>query len=269
MGQSKQPTPVRIGDAAGNADAVSPDESNHDLMRFTLGDMVRCGEALRRLASESSSMEESAQKITAYLYERFRDRNSNNRECVLVRFFKTHAYGGLSGELRRFADSMAAGAALREDTKCLVLLGTHGDESQWNSRRMSAGHQAIPLLSEAVVEQSPMISQLIRQLGLTTVAILRPTPEIIKELDQKRYGVFHVSEAANSRYVPAQKDFVAPYGIASVLGFGGILPDGNLFTVIIFARVPTSPPVAEMFRTMALNLKLGLLAVLDKPVFAG
>lgn len=67
--------------------------------------------------------------------------------------------------------------------------------------------------------------------------------------------------------MPAQKDFVVPYGIVSVLGFGGFLPDGNLFAVIIFARVPTSPSVAEMFRTVALNLKLGLLALSDKPVF--
>ena len=58
-------------------------------------------------------------------------------------------------------------------------------------------------------------------------------------------------------------------GIGSVLGFGGMLPDGELFTVIIFARVAIPTPTAEMFRTIALNLKLGLLAILGKPVFAG
>jgi hypothetical protein len=247
---------------------LAQEQFTYDLMRFTMADMVRCGGALRHLAAESDSMEEAAQNVTRFLYEHLLDKTSNGRECVLVRFFKTHAYGGLSGELRRFADSMAAGASLREDTKCLVLLGTSGDEPQWNLRRRSVAHQAIPLASEAVVEQSPMISQLIRQLGLTTAGFLHTTPEIIKDPDQKSFGVFHVPEAANSPCVPAQKDFVAPYGIASVLGFGGILPDGNLFAVIIFARVPTSPPVAEMFRTMALNLKLGLLSLLDKPAFA-
>jgi hypothetical protein len=58
-------------------------------------------------------------------------------------------------------------------------------------------------------------------------------------------------------------------GIGSVLGFGGMLPDGELFTVIIFARVAIPTPTAEMFRTIALNLKLGLLAILGKPVLAG
>jgi hypothetical protein len=87
-------------------------------------------------------------------------------------------------------------------------------------------------------------------------------------LDQRKFGVFHVPVATNSPFIPAQNDFVAPYGVASVLGFGGMLPDGDLFVVIIFARVPIPASTAEMFRTIALNLKLGLLASLDKPVFA-
>lgn len=257
--QPSGPLPLRIESAAY--------QGTYDLTRFTLADMVRCGGALRHLAAESASMEEAAQKVTQFLYKHLLDRTSNDRECVLVRFFKSHSYGGLSNELRQFADSIAERAELPADTKCLVLLGTTGDEARWNSRRMSVAHQAIPLTSEAVVEQSPMIVHLIHQLGLTTAGLLHATPPMIRDLERKSYGIFHVAQAADSPYVPAQKDFVVPYGIVSVLGFGGFLPDGNLFAVIIFARVPTSPSVAEMFRTVALNLKLGLLALSDKPVF--
>ena len=106
-------------------------------------------------------------------------------------------------------------------------------------------------------------------MGLTTTELLRPTAEIIKDLDQKQFGVFHVPVAANSPFIPAQQEFVAPYGVASVLGFGGMLPDGDLFVAILFARVSIPVSTAEMFRTVALNLKLGLLALLEKPVFAG
>ncbi len=213
-------------------------------------------------------MEDAAQKATKCFYEYYRDKISNERSCVLVRFFRTHPYGGVRKELRAFADSKAGGAALSADTKCLTLLGTTGDDPKWNSRRTSEGHQCIPLLSAAMVEQFPMIAQLIRQLGLTTTELLRPTAEIIKDLGQKQFGVFHIPVAANSPFIPAQKEFVAPYGVASVLGFGGMLPDGDLFVVIIFARVAIPSSTAEMFRTVALNLKLGLLALLDKPVFA-
>lgn len=267
---SPQPSVSAGGQKASAAPAIpAPEQLTYDLARFTLADMVRCGGALRHLAAESASMEEAAQKVTRYLYEHLLDRTSNERCCVLVRLFKTHSYAGLSEELQTFAASMAAGAALTPDTKCLTLLASAGDEPQWNSRRTSKGHQAIPLLSEAMVEQSPMISQLIRQLGMTTAELLRTGPEILRELEQKEFGVFHVPSATNSPSIPAQKDFVAPYGVSSVLGFGGMLPDGDLFVVIIFARVAIPVSTADMFRTIALNLKLGLLSLLDKPVFTG
>jgi len=270
MSQSEQSptTSVRSGDALGKSTAPAPDQPVYDLTRFTLADMVGCGRALRSLVTESTSMEEAAQKATRCFYEHCRDKISNDRSCVLVRLFKTHPYGGLRQELRAFADSKAGGAALTRDTRCLTLLGTTGDDPKWNSRRTSAGHRCIPLLSAAMVGESPMIAQLIRQLGMTTTEFLRTGPEIIKDLDQRRFGVFHVPAATGSPFIPAQKEFVAPYGVASVLGFGGMLPDGDLFVVIIFARVSIPASTAEMFRTVALNLKLGLLALLDKPVFA-
>jgi hypothetical protein len=246
-----------------------PGQQRYDLTRFTLADMVRCGRALRSLVAESASMEEAAQKATRCFYEHCRDQISNDRFCVLVRFFKTHPYGGLHQELRAFADSKAGGAALGADTKCLTLLATSGDDPKWNSRRTSTGHQCIPLLSAAMVGQFPMISQLIHQLGLTTTELVRPTAEIIQDLGQKQFGVFHIPVAANSPFIPAQEEFVAPYGIASVLGFGGMLPGGDLFAAILFARVAIPASTAEMFRTIALDLKLGLLALLEKPVFAG
>jgi hypothetical protein len=272
MSQSEQPstTSVRIGEGLEESTASAADyQLLYDLTRFTLADMVRCGTALRSLVTGSSSMEEAAQKATKCFYEHCRDKSSNQRSCVLVRFFKTHPYGALSKELHAVADSKVGGAALSADTKCLTLLATTGDDPKWNSRRTSQGHQCIPLPSAAMVEQFPMIAQLIRQLGLTTTELLRPTAEIIKDIDQRQFGVFYVPVAANSPFIPAQQDFVAPYKIASVLGFGGLLPDGDLFAVIIFARAAIPASTAEMFRTIALNLKLGILALLEKPVFAG
>lgn len=243
-------------------------ECAHDLTRFTLADMVRCGASVRLLAAGSTSMEEAAQKVTRYFYDSFRHKVSNQRSCVLVRLFKTQAYGELTGELREFTDSRASSATLTEDTKCLILLATAGDEPQWNSRHTSKAHQSIPLISEEIVEQSPMISHLIQDLGLSTAEVVRARPEIIKDLEQKRFGIFHVPSATNSEVIPAQKEFVTPYGIASALGFGGMLPGGDLFVAIVFSRVPIPPATAEMFRTVALSLKLGLLALLDRPVFA-
>jgi hypothetical protein len=268
MNQRAQPAPAAVdGQDAARLGAPAPDRLLYDLTGFTLGDMVRCGRALRLLAAESASMEEAAQKVTAYLYQHLGYGASNDRACVLVRLFKTHAYADLGTELREFAAS-TSGAAPNEDTRCLTLLASAGDDPQWNSRRTSKAHQAIPLVSEAMVEQFPMIAQLIRQLGLTVSEVLQTGPEIIKDLEQRRFGIFHVPAAAGSPFIPAQKEFVAPYAVSSVLGFGGRLPGGDLFVVIMFMRVPIPASTAELFPTIALNLKLGLLALVDKPVFA-
>jgi two-component system NtrC family sensor kinase len=270
MSQPERParTSARIAGPVGKPPAPVDVQVAHDLTRFTLADMVRCGEALRLLATEATSMEKAAQAVTRYLYENLRKRNSDNPSCVLVRFFRTLIYARLATDLREAASQTSVSAEISEDTKCLTLLATAGDDPRWNSRHTSTGHKCIPLISEAIVERFPMISQLIRQLGLTTSELLRTTPELIKELDQRNFGVFHVPMAINSPFVPAQADFVASHGVSSVLGFGGMLPDGDLFAVIIFARVAIPSSTADMFRTIALNLKVALLDLLDKPVFA-
>jgi hypothetical protein len=251
--------------AFSRANPESAQPSQHDLTQFNLGDMVQCGIALRQLATDSVTMEAAARKVTRYLYDNLRRRDG--RSCALVRFFKTHRYVDLPPELRGFAAMHASSAPLGEDVACLTLLATAGDEPQWNSRQMSLAHKSIPLPSEAILERFPMIFQLIRQFGLKTTEVLSPTPSIIQDLSQKQFGVFHVPSALGSQFVPAQNDFVVPFRIASVLGFGGMFPNGSLFAVIIFARVAIPTSTAEMFGAIGLNLKLGLLTILDQPVF--
>jgi hypothetical protein len=271
MSQLERPAPTsaRIAGSVGKPGALVDVQVAHDLTRFTLVDMVRCGEALRLLVTQAASMEKAAQAVTRYLYENLRDRNSDDHSCVLVRFFRTLIYARLTTDLRQAAASQISPSAdISKDTKCLTLLATTGDDPRWNSRHTSSAHKCIPLTSEAMVERFPMISQLIRQLGLTTSELLRTTPELVKELDQRSYGVFHVPLAIDSPFVPAQADFVVPHGVSSVLGFGGMLPDGDLFAAIIFARVAIPSSTADIFRTIALNLKVGLLDLFDEPVFA-
>jgi hypothetical protein len=92
-------------------------------------------------------------------------------------------------------------------------------------------------------------------MGLEISSVLTPSPEIIQQLSGKRHGVFYVEEAAGSPYIPAQKEFVDRYGIRSVLGFGGMLGNGELFAVILFATVHVPTNSAQRFRTLALDVK--------------
>jgi hypothetical protein len=151
--------------------------------------------------------------------------------------------------------------------KCLTLMATVGQSAAWNSRFLSQGHRAIPLPSPEIVEKAPMISQLIKELGLELSAVLQPSPDVVKELAGKRHGVFHVENALGSPYIPAQQEFVVRYGIASVVGIGGMLPTGDFFAVILFSTVYVPASVADRFRTLALDVKAAFAKFPETGVF--
>ena len=212
-------------------------------------------------------MEAAAVKIVEYLYQEMTDSESGEKSFCLVRLFKTHDYGELSEELKAFVRGVLGREPSSTTTKCLTLLATAGRKPEWNDRKTSQGHRSIPLDTEEMVRAFPMISNLVSQLGLEITDVLHPDPNMIMDLDQKAYNVFHVFNAAGHEAIVDQQNFVVPEGVKSCLGFGGMLPSGNLFVVVMFATVPIPPAVAAMFRTIALNLKLALLG-LESAVFA-
>lgn len=112
-----------------------------------------------------------------------------------------------------------------------------------------------------------MIAQLVTQFGLELSALVPAAAGVITEGSEKSYNVFHVADALNSPHIPAQERFVVPYGIRSVVGFGGMLPAGDLFAVILFSRVRIPRERADLFRTLSLNVKLAILPFADGPVF--
>ena len=240
----------------------------YDLTRFTLRDMAECGLALRQFGLGVESMEEASNKIVRYLYENFCTKPTGEKSCALVRLFKTHSYEDLEIELAEYARSMLDHYPPLPAMKCMTLLATVGEQTEWNSRHTSVGHKAIPLTSEFVVAQIPMISQLIRQLGLDIKTVINPGPDLLVEIEQRKYNVFYVPEAIGNPYIPAQDSFVIPFGIKSVLGFGGLLPSGNLFVIIMFLKVQIPHSTAQMFSTLALNVKTALLRFDRGAVFA-
>jgi hypothetical protein len=146
-------------------------------------------------------------------------------------------------------------------------MATVGQSAGWNSRHLSRGHRAIPLPSPEIVEKAPMISQLIKELGLELTHVIQPTADVVKELAGKRHGVFYVENAVGSPYIPAQQEFVVRFGIRSVLGFGGMLGSGDLFAVILFATVHVPTSSADRFKTLALDVKGAFSRFNDGTVF--
>jgi hypothetical protein len=243
----------------------------HDLTNFRLGEMLKCSLELRRIGRAQPHLEAAAKRICRFLYNELSG-SDGQRACALVRCYKTHRFGALPRDLQRFARrSLPTPAGEAADTtdavRCLTLVATAGDEDAWNERHLSSGHQAIPLVSPKMVERAPMIAQLIRQFGLDLADVVQPSPEVMRDLAGKTYGVFHVENATGSPYIPAQAPFVERYGIRSVLGFGGSLNGGDLFAVILFSRVVVTADVADRFRTLALDVKGVFLPFGEDAVF--
>lgn len=240
----------------------------YDLSNFTLSDMTRCGAELRRLGGGASSMEEVAGKVVRALYEQLRGPDLAAPACALVRLFVTLPFADLEADQQAFARSVMGGASGDGQLKCLTLLATAGEVADWNSRERSVAHKALPLASEESIARSPMIAQLMRQLGVQLGMILDPAPDFVLDVQQHSFNVFHVPEANGCAYIPAQNEFVRPHGVRSVLGFGGLLPPGELFAAILFSKVPVSRDVADLFKTLALNVRLALLPFAGGRVFA-
>jgi two-component system, NtrC family, sensor kinase len=232
----------------------------------SLQDLGRFGTVVRNLGQEAETMEEVARAVVRLFHDTFRDQ-AGNPALALARLFVTRPLRKLSPRLQQIArEMMSPGKHLDPQTCCLTLLGSAGALPEWNDRLQSRGHQVIPLADDEMLEQAPMVSALVRTLGLHPDHVLSPEPALLIDLERRTYNVFHVAHARGSSVIPDQ-DFIRAHGIRSVLGFGGVLPSGCFFACILFSRVSLSRPTAGLFRTLALNVKLALLPFDPEPVF--
>lgn len=237
-----------------------------DVTRFGLAEMLRCGIDVRKAIASENTFESAARRVSEYLQKELTGPDGKPA-CALIRVYKTHPFGDLEPEVKEFVKANISDESPRLSMKCLTLMATVGEEPDWNSRHLSKGHKAIPLPSPDIVEQAPMIAQLIKEFGLDLTAVVEPGKEIIRDLMGKTYGVFFVPEALGSRFIPAQEEFVLRYGIHSVLGFGGSLPGGDLFAIILFCKVSIPESSADRFRTVALDVKSGFFKYREENIF--
>lgn len=245
-----------------------PNFGTLDLTSFTVGAMLRVGIAMRSIVRGAESLEAAADLVVRYLYDHCMDENTGERNCALVRFYKTHRYDALEHEQQTFAAQMLGERSPEPDMRCLAMLATAGDEPDWNSRRASRGHQAIPLPSADIVRQAPMIARLIEDMGLEIEAVVSGTSPTSRGTESRTYDVFHVEHAAGSPHIPAQSEFVLRFGIASVVGFGGLLRSGEMYVVILFSRVVIPKASAARFRTIALDIRSALYSVDESRTWA-
>jgi two-component system NtrC family sensor kinase len=244
---------------------ISNDKSEQTLRLF---DISKCSAPIRSLAKKAVSIENLAESITKTIYEQLATEPDEQKACALVRLFRTVRYQDLNPELKKKART--GYLKVNPTSKFLVLLGTAGFQPDWNSRKSSKGHQLIPLLSADIIAKTPMIARLFSQLGFEISALLNASSTKIDFADpaDRDYNMFFVQDAKGSQFIPSQTEFVIPCGIRSVVGYGSLLPDGEVYAVVMFFRVLLPETALKRFIPLALSTTIALLSAPEGRLFS-
>src|SRR5215470_11899564 len=176
----------------------------------------------------ATSLEEAAQALAAALYAQFAE------SAILARVYVTVPFAALPLPTRAFVQALpGAAAALTGITPVLSLVGTQGQKADWNDRRNSRQHGAIPLISAEFVDGIPMIARLLRELGVPLDWIDSHDAQRLVTTIGSTVGLFYVEDAVQAvddrgrKVIPAM-DFVFDYEVKSVFGAGGAYSDGQM-----------------------------------------
>ena len=229
-----------------------------DVSKFRLQDMTACSAALRQLGAGASSIEVAADRMTRYLYTNLTTGPEEDPACVLVRLFKTHPYDRLSPELQALVDARLGNKPANPGMKCLTLLASTGAVEGWNHPAQSSRFRVIPLSGPDALAKLPMFSQLFAQFHIDLPFLEQTGSSLLMDQYATTFNTFYVPQALGSPYVPGQTAFVVPFGVQSVFGFGGLLSTGEMFAVILFAKVPVTKDTADLCKAFALSTKLTL-----------
>lgn len=206
-----------------------------------------------------SSLEDASQKFIEIFYEEF------SESVILARLFATVPFKKLPAANQDFVSNLAESKGishlLSDKTLVLSLLGTRGRKDNWNDRRKSNEHVGIPIVSLDFIDSIPMMSRLLKELGVEVNWIDREDTKIVIKLRGSKAGVFFVCDASTDtdqkgRKIISAQDFVEEYKIKTVFGFGGGYGvSENFITTIIFTTETIDRTKAEQLMFMINMIK--------------
>ena len=203
-------------------------------------------------------LEDAAQALVESIYARFEE------SVVLARMFVTVPFDSLPPSSRKIVSRRAedAGAmdGLRTVTPVLSLIGTSGQEAAWHDRRRSQEHAGIPLISSSFVNGVPMISRLLKELGIPLEWVDSQDSTMIEKTMARTAGLFFVGDAGRAtdhhgRKIITAQDFVETYGIKAVFGIGGAYIGGQIVVLMVFCRDHVPRETAESFLALTALFK--------------
>jgi serine phosphatase RsbU (regulator of sigma subunit) len=215
-----------------------------------------------RAGEQAASMEGAARLVAAAIRGAFATADGESA-VVLIRLFQTTVWDQLTPQLRSYALARMAPGATPSGTRCLALMATLGERPSWCDRHASRDHQALPLTGTDVIRRVPLALTVMDHL---VGADAQMRPRRADDGRPARVAVHLVSEASGSPLVPAQW-LVGTYGVTAALGLGGILPNGEVFTSVLFSRMPIDTAAAQRFGAVAEAMRTAMAPFAHLPLF--
>lgn len=205
--------------------------------------------------------EDIAQHITQRIYDTLSDSPSHG--LVLTRIYRMTRVEDLPVDLLAQAD--------REDRYVVTLLGTYGRLLDWCHRKSSVAHQIISINSIAIPARIPMFEHLLVQNMGVDLNKLYETGNVIASMSRPGGGKFHIEDVPSSPIIPAQVEFVRPFGVKSLVGFGGLIGDAGgsmtLYMLIAFTSGTYTADMADDFNTMQPYITTCLASAVGRAIF--
>lgn len=214
-----------------------------DFVNSTAEDYSQFARYLWLESQNFSSHEQTSRFIVESLFQEFTTPEGDPL-LALARIFRWTPVDELPDDLRAICPP--------GEKSVMALTGTCGLEDAWWDRRKSANHRVIPVGKIASHGQLPMFEDILAQMGID-LPYLRETGDLGVMSGRHYQGVFYIQDASSSPAILDQRNFVKPYGIKSLLGFGGFIAHPNhesMYLLSVFTRQTVTPAVAQDFCAM-------------------
>jgi hypothetical protein len=230
---------------------------------FGVVEFHRARRRINQAMRDQRTTEACARVVCDVLYEELAAGSAAG--CALIRCFKLCQLGTIDPALRN-AYVASGGAERSPSLPCLVLMASRGEESAWCSRHTSRRHALIPVPDRSALEGMPMMRELFRQFDVSPDSSHHSALSV-ETRPVRSFDVFHIEDARGNVHIPDQDAFVRPYGVRSVVGFGGPLRRGDLYAVLLFCKVPVDRQTASELRRVALDVTTRFFQFGDDAVF--
>ncbi|HET9620360.1 MAG TPA: ATP-binding protein [Kofleriaceae bacterium] len=220
-----------------------------DLAEPVVAPLVALASRVRRVAEgQAWTIDDIASAVVHLVFDEL------SGSLALVRAYRTRRFARLPPDLQAIARGSTS-RPVRDDTRCLVLVASRGNEPAWNDVARSVRHRALALPIDPASGPASVVTALVARLD---------------QLDRAPAGaidaaprVFYVPDAVGDPRLPMQREFVLRHGVRSVLGCGGPLDPGEHFALVLFATTLVPPAIAHEIDALGVHARLALLDATD------